>query len=81
MVEIKGKISDLFKCPDTEINEVVDDNLLESVIDSPITKNGRIVGVVKHIDKDKNEWKGFLFNNVKAWVHSGKCFSVNLMDL
>ena len=66
MIEIKGKLTELFKRPDTEIEIEPSDTLLESMINTPILKDGRIIGIIKKADKD--EWSGFLFDTAEVEV-------------
>ena len=83
MVEIKGKLSDLFKSSFEEFTVELTEELLESMINRPIIKNYKCVGIIKHADKDKDEWSGFLFDTVSAGLSSDKkqCVSVELLNL
>lgn len=82
MVEIKGKLSDLFKCY-YEINIELNENLLESMISRPIIKDHKCVGIIKDVDKDKDEWRGVLFNDAIAnlSIDTKQCVSVKLLNL
>ena len=80
MVEIKGKLSDLFKDAETDIE--LTEELLDSMINSPIIKDYKCVGVVKYVNKDADEWSGFLLNPARATLSADmKCRSINLINL
>ena len=63
MVEIKGKLSDLFKNVNYYPVKEMTDDILDSMIDRPIVKDSKCIGIIKHVDKDKDEWSGMLFDS------------------
>ena len=67
MVEIKGKLSSLFERLYSK-NIKLTDSLLESMINRPIIKDGRCMGIIKSINKDKDEWSGFLFDTLEVGI-------------
>lgn len=81
MVEIKGKLSSLFGRG--EIHIEVTDEILESMINRPITKDGRCIGIIKSVDVKNDEWTGFLFDTVAAGISADMkyCTSVSLLSL
>jgi hypothetical protein len=80
MVEVKGKLSSLFGR--VEIYTEVTDEILESLINRPITKDGKCIGIIKNVDVENDEWSGFLFDSVAAGIsEDNKCTSINFINL
>lgn len=81
MVEIKGKLSSLFGRTNMDIE--LTEELLASMINCPITKDSICIGVIKGVNKNKDEWSGFLFDTVAAEISEDKkyCQSINFINL
>ena len=80
MVEVKGKLTSLFNR--VECYTEVTDEILESLIDRPITKDGRCIGIIKSVDAKNDEWSGFLFDTVTVGISAdNKCTSINFINL
>jgi hypothetical protein len=81
MVEVKGKLSSLFKR--TACYTEVTDEILESMIDCPITKDGTCIGIIKKVNVKHDEWSGYLFDAVAAEVSRDMkyCQSINFISV
>lgn len=64
MLEVKGNLSELFKdVKDGNIHNNQD--LIYTMLNRPITYDSKeIVGVITHVDIEKNEWRGWIYKDV-----------------
>ena len=58
MITVKGKLSEIIK-PDEINREAIS---LNSLINCPITFEGKCIGHIEDFDIKANEWKGYVYN-------------------
>lgn len=87
MLKVSGKLSDLFRVNGKSISDYIvgaDYKVLcSSLVDMPITKEGKPIGVIDSINILKDEWHGKLFlNNVaEINIENKQSCSIELMDM
>ena len=84
MIEVRGYIDDLLANEEYK-NFFADienkEEFLMTMIDAPIIKNGKPVGVVNDIDFDDMTWSGVIWNNARVEIDlcNGGIQSVHLI--
>lgn len=87
MLKVSGKLSDLFLVDGKSISDYIIGSdykaLCNSLVDMPITKEGKPIGVIDTINISKDEWKGKLFitNAVEINIENKQSCGIELMDI
>ena len=87
MLKVSGKLSDLFLVNGKSISDYIIGSdykvLCNSLVDMPITKEGKPIGVIDSINISKDEWKGKLFitNAVEINIENKQSCEIELIDM
>lgn len=81
-INISGSLSDLLKGVPKNNNLDNYESLLHTFLQKPITRQGKIVGVITGIDISNDYWEGIMFTKLLPELSMDNCFcEVVLKDI